>query len=56
MPAFRECVPEMKEETIPGTTHFTITLGEPGATRVADLVVHFAKTCEKTDPAVASQI
>lgn len=46
MPAFRECIPEMKEEVIAGTTHFTITLGDRGATRVADLIVEFAETCE----------
>jgi hypothetical protein len=46
MQSFRECIPEMKEEMIPGTTHFTITLGERGASRVADLIVEFAETCE----------
>lgn len=46
MPLFRECIPEMKEEMISGTTHFTITLGERGASRVADLIVEFAQTCE----------
>ncbi|MDX6290609.1 MAG: hypothetical protein QOH42_2408, partial [Blastocatellia bacterium] len=48
MPLFRECVPEMKAEMISGTTHFTITLGERGASRVADLIVEFAETCEKS--------
>jgi pimeloyl-ACP methyl ester carboxylesterase len=48
MKSFRECVPEMKEEMISGTTHFTITLGERGASRVADLIVEFAETCEKS--------
>jgi hypothetical protein len=37
----------MQEEMISGTTHFTITLGERGASRVADLIVEFAATCEK---------
>ncbi len=46
MQSFRECIPEMKEERISGTTHFTITLGERGAARVADLIVEFGKTCE----------
>jgi lipase len=46
MESFRECIPEMKEEMISGTTHFTITLGERGASRVADLIVEFAETCE----------
>lgn len=47
MQSFRECIPEMQEEMISGTTHFTITLGERGASRVADLIVEFAATCEK---------
>jgi lipase len=47
MRSFRECIPEMQEEMISGTTHFTITLGERGASRVADLIVEFAATCEK---------
>jgi pimeloyl-ACP methyl ester carboxylesterase len=47
MPMFRECIPEMKEELVSGTTHFTITLGERGASRVADLIAEFAETCEK---------
>lgn len=46
MHSFRECIPEMKEEVISGTTHFTVTLGERGAARVADLVVEFADLCE----------
>ena len=48
MKSFRECVPAMKEEMISGTTHFTIALGERGASRVADLIVEFAETCEKS--------
>src|SRR6185503_19254566 len=54
MPAFRECVPGMKEEVISGTTHFTITLGERGATRVADQVVAFAEMCETPEKAVGA--
>lgn len=45
MAPFRECVPGMRDEMISGTTHFTITLGERGATRVADLIADFAETC-----------
>jgi lipase len=48
MKAFRECLSDMKEEMISGTTHFTITLGERGASRVADLIVEFGETCEKS--------
>jgi len=46
MDRFRECVPHLKDEVIAGTTHFTITLGERGASRVADLIVQFAEECE----------
>ena len=45
--SFRACVPQIKEEMIPGTTHFTITLGERGASRVADLIDEFVETCER---------
>jgi len=47
MEKFRACVPHMKDEVIAGTTHFTITLGELGASRVADLIVQFAEECEE---------
>ena len=53
MPAFRECVPGMEEELISGTTHFTITLGDRGASRVADLIVKFAEECEQSSDTVA---
>jgi len=46
MDRFRQCIPHMKDEVISGTTHFTITLGELGAARVADLIVEFAEACE----------
>jgi lipase len=48
MQSFRECIPGMQDEMIPGTTHFTVTLGERGATRVADLIVEFAASCERS--------
>ncbi len=47
MDRFRECVPHLKDEVIPGTTHFTITLGERGASRVADLIVQFSEECKE---------
>jgi pimeloyl-ACP methyl ester carboxylesterase len=56
MPAFRECVPEMSEELILGTTHFTITLGERGAARVAELIIDFADAYEKSSAAGSSRI
>jgi lipase len=43
MEEFRSYVPGMHEETIPGTTHYTIVLGNRGATRVAGLVDGFAR-------------
>jgi lipase len=46
MEAFRECVRGMQEEVITGTTHYTITLGERGASRVADLIIEFAERCQ----------
>lgn len=39
-------VPQLEEETIPGTTHYTIVLGERGASRIADLIVDFARRCD----------
>jgi lipase len=38
-------LPELEEETIPGTTHYTIVLGERGASRVADLIDEFSQRC-----------
>ena len=46
MEPFRECVRGMQEEIITGTTHYTITLGERGASRVADLISEFAERCQ----------
>jgi lipase len=39
----RDCLPEIEEHTIPGTTHYTITLGDRGASSVADLIDGFAR-------------
>jgi lipase len=41
----RALLPTLEEETIPGTTHYTIVLGERGASRIADLIVEFAERC-----------
>jgi hypothetical protein len=46
MDRFRQCIPQMKDEVISGTTHFTITLGERGASRVADRIIEFAEACD----------
>jgi len=42
----RACLPGLEEETIPGTTHYTIVLGERGASRVADLIEEFTRRCQ----------
>ena len=44
----RTFVPELEEEVIPGTTHYTIVLGERGASRVADLIDEFSERCQTT--------
>jgi len=46
MERMRECVPTVVDELIPGTTHYTILMGNRGASRVANLVDDFAKRCE----------
>jgi lipase len=40
----RTFLPNLEEETIAGTTHYTIVLGERGASRVADVIVEFANS------------
>jgi lipase len=42
----RELLPTLEEETIPGSTHYTIVLGERGASRVADVIDEFSQRCE----------
>jgi pimeloyl-ACP methyl ester carboxylesterase len=37
----RELLPSLVEETIPDTTHYTIVLGQRGASRIADIVAEF---------------
>jgi lipase len=46
MEQMRTCVQAMEEELIPDTTHYTILMGNRGASRVADLVDDFARGCE----------
>jgi pimeloyl-ACP methyl ester carboxylesterase len=45
MAEIRECIPSVEEHLIPGTTHYTIALADPGASAVADLVDTFAARC-----------
>ncbi len=42
----RTFLPSLQEETIPETTHYTIVLGERGASRVADLIDEFTERCQ----------
>lgn len=44
----RTYLPQMEEQTISGTTHYTIALGNRGASRTADLVEEFARRCQPT--------
>ena len=44
----RRLLPTLGEETIPGTTHYTIVLGERGASRIADLIEEFSERCEQS--------
>jgi lipase len=37
------CLPEIEDQVIPGTTHYTITLGDRGASRIADLIDDFTR-------------
>ncbi|MEO6391741.1 MAG: alpha/beta hydrolase [Pyrinomonadaceae bacterium] len=37
----RQLLPELQVETIPDTTHYTIVLGERGASRIADIIDAF---------------
>jgi lipase len=46
MAEFRSFVPGMGEETIAGTTHYTMVLGNRGATRIAHLLEDFVKRIE----------
>jgi hypothetical protein len=43
----RAFLPQLEDEMIPGTTHYTIVLGERGASRVADLIDEFTKRCQQ---------
>ena len=43
----RAFLPQLEEEVVPATTHYTIVLGERGASRVADLIDQFSKRCQE---------
>jgi pimeloyl-ACP methyl ester carboxylesterase len=44
----REFVPAMKDQIIPGTTHYTLVMGRRGASKIADLVDDFANLCHSS--------
>ena len=39
---FRAHVPHVEDHKFPGTTHYTLALGEHGAARIADLIADLA--------------
>jgi pimeloyl-ACP methyl ester carboxylesterase len=39
----RALLPELREETVPDTTHYTIVLGDRGASRIADIIAGFGE-------------
>ncbi len=41
MPQFRELVPQLEDHLIEGTTHYTIVLGDKGATTIANCLSGF---------------
>lgn len=43
MAELRVIFPSLEEHLLPGTTHYTVVLAEPAASRVADLLVAFAE-------------
>jgi pimeloyl-ACP methyl ester carboxylesterase len=46
MAEMRKYLPGLEVLTIQGTTHYTIALGERGASAIADLIVDFAERCK----------
>jgi lipase len=48
----RMLVPQIDDHKFSGTTHYTIVLGERGASAIADLIVEFAYRCESSAVAV----
>jgi hypothetical protein len=39
---FKRLMPQLEERAVPGTTHYSIALTEPGASIVTDAIVEFA--------------
>lgn len=45
MEQMRACIPQMEDHLIPDSTHYTMLLGDRGATTVANLIDNFAGRC-----------
>jgi lipase len=45
MEQMRACIPQMEDHLIPDSTHYTMLLGDSGATAVANLIDDFAGRC-----------
>ena len=54
MEHMRSCVHSLQEELIPGTTHYTLLMGQRGASRIADLLDDFAAHCQPVRQFAAS--
>lgn len=52
----RAFLPQVEDEMIPDTTHYTIVLGERGASRVADLIDDFTKRCQAKAELAQSEV
>jgi len=50
MAEIRACLPAVEEHFLPGVTHYTIALADPGVTKVADLVADFTSRCLAGSP------
>jgi hypothetical protein len=47
----RALIPAMEEQLLVNTTHYTMVLGDRGASRIADLIDEFTGRCDQDDVA-----
>jgi len=52
MAEMRRCLPGLEVHTIQGTTHYTLVLGQRGASALADLIVEFSERCRPENSGV----
>jgi len=52
MAEIRRCFPGLEVHTIQGTTHYTLVLGQRGASALADLIVEFYQRCRPKNSGV----